>query len=185
MNTRRAVLSLAVSAALLAPISAHAASCNVSNVLYAINSNIRIPCVQIGDQTVNASFKIRHTENGHFWELQQVTPTTGNPSGARATFSSDGHLRIPLIQLVDGSLWQADVQYAGQSAEGGYLFGLTDATPVNALSDLIVPLPRDKFFSFPAKKSLAHAATLPFLPDSSGVSRPPSPLCGFGTLLPP
>jgi len=49
----------------------------------------------------------------------------------------------------------------------------------------VAPLPRDKFFSFPAKKSLAHAATLPFLPDSSGVSRPPSPLCGFGTLLPP
>jgi len=44
----------------------------------------------------------------------------------------------------------------------------------------IVPLlPCDKFFSFPAKKSLAHAATLPFLPDSSGVSRPPSPLCGL------
>gem|GEM_PF-6730254 len=83
--------------------------------------------------------------------------------------------------------WQANLP----AGEGNYRLIAYRTTadfldPTGNFSALtIVPLPRDKFFSFPAKKSLAHAATLPFLPDSSGVSRPPSPLCGFGILLPP
>lgn len=115
--------------------NANASTCTPTHIQYSKGGTIGVPCVQIGDEVIGASFKLIEVSPQHVWELQQITPANANASGARAVFSEDGRLSIPLTQLSDGSLWQAELQYTGEVA-GKHLFNLTNAPKLDPKTDL-------------------------------------------------
>jgi exopolysaccharide biosynthesis protein len=96
-------------------------------------NTLQVPCVEVGESLFNATFKILPN---HLWELIQATPVSETRSGARSPFQNNA-LKLPLVQLTDGSLWEALVQLTGQkSATGNLLFQLTGGKKLTATTDL-------------------------------------------------
>jgi hypothetical protein len=108
-------------------------NCNVTNVHYVAGNTLQVPCIEVGDNTFSATFKILPD---HLWELLQATQVSTILSGARSTFSNNA-LEIPLIQLTDGSIWSGIIQATDQkSASGNVLFKLNNPKKLTATTDL-------------------------------------------------
>ncbi len=108
-------------------------NCNVTNVHYVEGNTLQVPCVEVGESLFNATFKILPN---NLWELIQATPVSETRSGARSPFQNNV-LKLPIVQLTDGSLWEALVQLTGQkSATGNLLFQLHGGKKLTATTDL-------------------------------------------------
>ncbi len=122
----------------IAVANANAATCTPTNVLYAKGSNIQVPCIEVHQQLVNATFKLVATEPEHIWELQKFTPADSDKSGVRAKFSLENNrLKIPLLQSTDGRLWRPELEVIESSlAEAKPRFKLKNVDMLDPAKDV-------------------------------------------------